>query len=86
MDYLVYVYRLPNIDRALWQQMTRRMQALGHCRKSGFGVVTVEGDWGFFQIPAAGFPEFKITFFQTSEALERTSLLSDLAGILEMSR
>ena len=84
VDYLVYVHSLPNFTHARWQQLTKRMQALGHCVTSGFGVVTVRGDWGFFQIPAAGFPELKVTFFQTSGDRERAEILSALTDILEI--
>ncbi|MEJ2591788.1 MAG: hypothetical protein P8178_10370 [Candidatus Thiodiazotropha sp.] len=84
VDYLVYVHSLPHFTQARWQQLTKRMQALGHCVRSGFGVVTVRGDWGFFQIPAAGFPELKVTFFQTAGDRERTEILSALTDILEL--
>jgi hypothetical protein len=60
------------------------MRALGICDDTSFGVVTVRGAWGFFQIPAAGFPEMKITFFQSGKEADRVRLLRTLANILEI--
>ena len=86
VDYVVYVRDLPSPDFGLWQDMVARMRALGLCQDTPFGVTTVRGAWGFFQIPAHGFPELKATFFQTSEPAERGRLLTAIADILEMTR
>jgi len=59
------------------------MRALGICDDTSFGVVTVRGAWGFFQIPAAGFPEMKLLLSVWQEA-DRVRLLRTLANILEI--
>ena len=86
VDYIVYVHALPAIDKARWIEMVKRMRALGICQDTSFGVTTVRGAWGFFQIPVLGFPELKVTFFQSSQTTEHRRLLTDLADILEMER
>lgn len=84
VDYLVYVHPLPVVPASLWQAQVARMRALGTCHDTSFGVTTVRGPWGFFQIPAPGFPELKATFFQISEPGKRRCLLQELQAILEM--
>lgn len=86
VDYVVYVRDLPSLDHRRWQAMAARMRSLGICQDTPFGVTTVRGAWGFFQIPAHGFPELKATFFQTSGPAERNRLLTDIADILETTR
>jgi hypothetical protein len=86
VDYVVYVRDLPSLDHRHWQDMVARMRTLGTCQDTAIGVTTVRGAWGFFQIPAPGFPELKATFFQTSEPAERSRLLTDIADILETTR
>lgn len=83
VDYIVYVCPLPAFVTGHWQEMVKRLRALGICQDSAFGVTTVRGPWGFFQIPVQGFPEMKITFFQITEKSERRRLLTEIAAILE---
>jgi len=68
-----------------WLDQVARMRALGICDdtfvRSGYGA----GGLGLFrQIPAAGFPEMKITFFQSGKKADRVRLLRTLANILEI--
>ena len=83
VDYIVYVHALPAIDPARWGERVRRMRALGICQDTSFGVTTVRGAWGLFQIPMPGFPELKVTFFRGGLATEQRRLLVELADILE---
>ena len=84
VDYIVFTRPLQVVSAERWLDQVARMRALGICEDTSFGVVTVRGTWGFFQIPAAGFPELKITFFQTGKKADRKYLLRTLANILEM--
>jgi hypothetical protein len=81
VDYLVYVRPLPSLALPRWQDSVARMRVLGVCQDTSFGVTTVRGPWGFFQIPAYGFPELKVTFFQVGEPVQRRHLLHDLNNI-----
>ncbi len=84
VDYIVFTHPLLAFSAECWLGKVSRMRALGICEDTSFGVVTVRGAWGFFQIPAAGFPELKITFFQSGEEADRVRLLRVLANILGM--
>jgi hypothetical protein len=86
VDYIVYAYALPTIDMSRWQAMVKQMRMLGICQDTTFGVTTVRGPWGFFQIPAHKFPDLKATFFKTSELVERRRLLAAISEILENVR
>ncbi len=83
VDYIVYVCPLPAFDAFHWQERVKRLRALGICQDTAFGVTTVRGPWGFFQIPVHGFPEMKVTFFQIAGTSERRRLLVEIAAILE---
>ena len=84
VDYIVFTHPLQDVSTEYWLDQVVRMRALGICDDTPFGVVTVRGTWGFFQIPAAGFPEMKITFFQSGKKADRGRLLRTLANILEI--
>jgi hypothetical protein len=86
VDYLVCVRDLPTLEPSRWRAVAEQLRLLGISEESAFGVTTVRGAWGFFQIPAPGFPELKVTFFQAGEAAEKRSLLIAIANILEMER
>jgi hypothetical protein len=82
VDYRVYVCDLPDLDSLQWQSAVERMRILGQCHDNPCGVTTVRGSWGFFQIPPAGFPELKVTFFRFTRSNRRRSLLRALAAAL----
>ena len=84
VDYIVFTRPLQAVSAERWLDQVTCMRALGICDDTSFGVVTVRGTWGFFQIPAAGFPEMKITFFQSGKEADRVRLLRTLANILEI--
>jgi hypothetical protein len=84
VDYIVFTRTLQAVSTECWLDQVARMRLLGICEDTSFGVVTVRGVWGFFQIPAAGFPEMKITFFQSGKEADRVRLLRTLANILEI--
>jgi hypothetical protein len=84
VDYIVFTRPLQAVSAERWLVQVSCMRVLGICDDTPFGVVTVRGTWGFFQIPAAGFPELKITFFQSGKEADRMHLLITLANILEI--
>lgn len=86
VDYIVYVHVLPPVDARHWQTMVERLRTLGLCEDTSFGVTTVRGSWGFFQIPAPGFPELKATFFQSCGQAECERLLMAIDTIMETAR
>ena len=86
VDYAVYVSDLPPCSPKRWNEMAAQMRALGICQDTSFGVTTVRGEWGFFQIPAANFPEMKVTFFQTARVAERIRLLTAIRKIVITNR
>jgi hypothetical protein len=86
VDYQVFTCALPDFDESGWESAVAGMRALGRCESNACGVTTVRGDWGFFQIPVRGFPELKVTFFQTTRRQRQWRLLDALAGILRKNR
>ena len=82
VDYRVYVCDFPQCDDARWRWAVARMRMLGRCESNACGVTYVRGAWGFFQIPARGFPELKVTFFHFTRRRQRRVLLSAITHAL----
>jgi hypothetical protein len=86
VDYQIFVRDLPYFEDGDWRSGVAGMRALGLCEDNACGVTTVRGEWGFFQIPARGFPELKVTLFQFTPKRQRRQLLNALANALDGSR
>lgn len=82
VDYQVFVCGLPALDDSGWESAVARMRALGRFDTNACGITTVRGDWGFFQIPVRGFPELKVTFFQTARKHRQRQLLDAISDTL----
>lgn len=86
VDYRVYVRQLKGFTETEWCACAEKLRDLGKCRTNAFGIFTVSGGWGFFQIPSPGFPELKVTFFQFVSLSKRQSIFARIENALQKEK
>ncbi len=87
VDYQSFVYSLDKqFTPQRYEVCGRLLLSLGTVTEERMGVVYVRGPWGFFVVPAYGYPTLKISFFHDSTSKEIEHVLLKIYNIFNQNK